>query len=454
MKRNLLIAALVVSFMFGTATTEGQKRWTLDECISYALRHNLEIESKSITNEAGKELYAQSRRNLLPSVGAGSGYSINYGKSVDPNTNAVTTNNFASNSYNLQGSLMLFEGFARNNLIAYNRYKHLAGIEQEKALKIDIAFAVMNSYLNSLYYKGLLEIVREQKELSELNLEKIRKQSQIGISARTEILEIEARLAEEELQVIRTQNYLRSSVLELKRVMNYPAGEEIQLQEPEEIGLMMPAGTVSADSVYQMALEHLPSVQARVQQLKSVERSLAVSKGYLLPSLYLYGGFNTGFYETHTDDTGNIIPFSSQLRNNASQAIGLSLNIPLFNKWNTRSEVRLGRLQLEREKVELKNYRNQLYYEIEGYCQELMAMAAEFAQAQKQTESNLLAFEVAQKKKDQGLFNIIDLYSSKNLLSNARSELLRARLQYLLKRKTIDFYMGKPVFGPEIHHEI
>jgi outer membrane protein len=450
MKRNSFILILIIFFLVIAEGINAQKKWTLDECIAYALKNNLEIEAKSITNEAGREIYEQAKRNRLPSVNANSGYSINYGKSVDPNTNAVTTNNFASNSYAVQGSMMLFEGFVRNNIIAYNRFKHLAQIEEEKALKTDIAFAVMNSYHNVLYLKGLLGIVKEQKELSELNLEKIKKQSEVGISARTEILEIDARLAEEELQVIRTQNNLRSSLLELKRVMNFPAAEDLQLQEPDDIEMVIPAGNVSADSVYQIALEHLPSVKAKDQQLKSVEKSLAVSKGYLLPSLSFYGGYHTGYYETHTDDTGNTISFRNQLKNNASQAVGLSLNIPLFNRWNTRSTVRLGRLELEREKVELTNYKNQLYYEIEAYCQDLSAMAAEFAQAQKQTDSNLLAFEVAQKKKEQGLFNIIDLYSSKNLLSNAQSELLRTRLQYLVKRKTIDFYMGKPVFGQEL----
>jgi outer membrane protein len=99
--------------------------------------------------------------------------------------------------------------------------------------------------------------------------------------------------------------------------------------------------------------------------------------------------------------------------------------------------------------VELENFKTQLYYEIESYCQDLSAMSAEYLQAIKQTESNQLAFDVAQKKKEQGLFNVVEFYTSKNLLSNAQGELLRTRLQYLLKRKTIDFYMGKPVFEIE-----
>lgn len=445
------ILKIVIAILLVTAgAVKAQKKWTLDECIAYALENNLELESQAIANASGKEIYEQSKRNRLPSIDAGSSYRINYGKSVDPNTNAIVNNNFASNSYSLQGGLVLFEGFIRGNYTAYARFKHLAGIEQGKALKTDIAFEVMNSFHNALYFRGLLEIVKEQKELSELNLEKIRKQSKVGISARTDILEIEARLAEEELQVIRTENNLKSSILELKRVMNFPVTDELQLQEPDDIEFILPGGFADADSIYRLALEHLPAVKAKDQQLKSVEKSLAVTRGNYYPSLSLYGGYYTGYYETNTDAAGKPISFRNQLKNNASQLVGVSLSIPLFNRLNTRSEVKLGKLELEKERVELSNYKNQLYYEIESYCQDLSAMAAEFAQAKKQTESNQLAFEVAQKKKEQGLFNVIDLYTSKSLLSNAQSELLRVRLQYLLRRKTIDFYMGRPVFGQDL----
>ena len=447
MKFTLLVITGFIVLHAGSI--RAQERWSLDECISYALEHNLEIESKSLVNESQEARYMQSKRNRLPRMEAGSVYRINYGKSVDPNTNVVINNNFASNTYSMQGSLVLFEGFVRNNQIAYSRFKHLAGLEEEKALKTDIAFEVMNSYYNVLYYKGLLDIALEQKEISLLNLNKVRSESAIGISARTDVLEIEARLAEEELQVIRTQNNIRSSLLELKRVMNFPPARELHLQEPAGLEFIMPGEQVQPDSVFRLALEHLPSVKARQRQLTSVEKLLSVTRGYMYPSLSLFGGYYTGYYETNTDAAGQTVSFRNQLSNNTSQSVGLSLSIPLFNRLNTHSEVKLGKLAIEQEKVELTRFTNQLYYEIEAYCQELSATSAEYLQAQKQTASNLLAFEVAQKKKEQGLFNIIDLYTSKSLLSNAQSELLRTRLQYLIKRKTIDFYMGKPVFGEE-----
>ena len=437
----------VLLLLFSSSSGFAQKLWTLDECINYALKYNLDIETQAIDNETYREQLEQSKRNRLPSFSAGTSYGINYGKSVDPNTNAVTYNDFASNSYSLYGNISLFNGFIKKNQIAYSRFIYLAGLEQEKAIKTDIAFEVMNAFLNSLYYQGFLEIAKEQQELSELNLEKVRKESKIGISAKTDILEIEARLAEEELTVIRTENDLQASLLELKKTMNYPVSEELFLQEMNNFDVAESSALEQTDSVYSLAVQHLPSVKAKEQKLKAVEKLIIIAKGSLYPSFSLSGGYYTGYYETKTDDMGNPISFKEQFKNNASQSVGISLAIPVFHRWNNRSEIRIQRLALEKEKVNLENFKNQLYYEIEAYCQELSAMWAEYIQAKKQTESNQLAFEVAEKKKDQGLFNIIDFYTSKNLLSNAQSELLRTKLQYLIKRKTIDFYLGKPVFG-------
>lgn len=446
--KNIFLLLIFILFV-GNELTKAQKQWTLNECIDYALQNNLDIESQKLTTESKKETFAQSKRNLLPGISARSDYGISFGKSVDPNTNDVIYSNFSSNTYNFSGNISLFQGFIKNNRIAYNRFAYLAGIEDEKNMKVKIGFLVMDAFHNALYYKGLLEIVKQQKELSELNLEKIKKQEEVGLSAKTDLLEVAARLADEEALVIRTENSLKASLLELKRAMNYPVSEVLELKEINESELIQYPALENTDSIFALALKSLPSVQSKLLQLQAVEKDLAISKGSLYPSLNLGGSYNTGFYETRKDEFGNPISFKDQIKNNASQSLGFSLSIPIFNKWNDRSQIKQSKINLEKTRIELENYKNQLYYEIESYCQDFASVSAEYMQAKKQVESNELAFEVAQKKKEQGMFNVIDLYSSKNLLSNAQSELLRTKLLYLLKKKTLDFYMGKPIFQSE-----
>lgn len=450
MAKNIFLF-LILFITAGSRIIYAQELWTLNDCINYAFINNLDIESQSIITEKYKESFNQAKRERLPKISGGTDYGISFGKSVDPITNDVTYNNFNSNNYSLNGGITLFEGFMRNNQIAYNRFIYLAGIENEKNLKVEIGFMVMNAFHNALYYKGLIDIVKQQKELSELNLEKIRRQTEVGLSAKTELLEIEARLADEELLLIRTENNYKASLLELKKVMNFPVNKDLSLMEISESEIIQYPVFENADSIFALALENLPAVKAKLQQLKAVEKALAVSKGSLYPALNLNGGYYTGFYETRVDENGNSISYKEQIKNNASQSIGVSLSVPVFNRWNNRSNIKQSKLNLEKERVDLENFKTQLYYEIESYCQDLSAVSAEYLQAKKQTESNQLAFEVAEKKKEQGMFNVIDLYTSKNLLSNAQSELLRTKLMYLLKRKTLDFYMGKTIFQTEIN---
>ena len=447
MMKKTLIIIILLPILMGSIKIHAQKIWGLDECLVYALDNNLSIVSQGITNATNRENLAQNRRDFMPYVNARSNYSINIGKSVDPNTNTVIYRNFASNSYNLQGGISLFEGFVRSNRIAWSKFTYLAGIENQKAIEIEIAFKVMEAYYNTLYYEGLLDIVREQKKLSEINLEKVRKESDIGISAKTDVLEIEARMAEEELQEVRTENNLKASIIQLKKAMNYPLKEELLLggiedQEPVESSVYE-----NADTVYSLALRYLPDVKAKELELKAVEKSLAISRGATFPTLSMSGSYNTGYYETYTDNQGNIIGFKEQITNNNSKSFGLSLSVPLFNQWSTRSDIKKSKLELEKKRVDLTDYKNQLYYDIESYCQDLTAAEAEYTQASKQEESNRLAYEVAEKKREQGLLNIIDFYTSKNLLSNAQSEMLRTRIQFLLKKKSIGFYMGEPLLG-------
>ncbi len=448
MIKNIL-PYLLILLTISSQNLQAQESWSLNDCIRYAMGNNLDIKSQSITTEKSKEYLSQAKRNRLPYINASTDYGINNGKSIDPNDNTYTNVSYSSNSYYVSAGVTLFDGFTQNNTVAYRRFMYLAGVEQEKDLRVEIGFQVMEDFHNALYYKGYLEIVKGQKELSELNLQKVKRQEEVGLSAKTDLLEIEARLADEELLVIQTENNYRKALLNLKRSMNYPVNEELELEDISDSALIQAPVYENADSVFVLAMQHLPSVQAKMQQLYAVEKALAIAKGDVSPTLSLGGSYGTGYYETYKDENGNVISFKDQFKNNASNSIGVQLSIPVFNKWYYRSEIKQSKLDLEKEKIDLENFKNQLYYEIESYCQDLSAVSAEYLQAKKQTASNELAFEVAEKKKEQGMFNIIDFYASKNLLSNAQSELLRTKLLYLIKRTTLDFYMGQTVFQTE-----
>lgn len=436
---------LFFSLLFLTRLySSAQEKWTLDRCIQYAITNNLDLKVTNIQNEINKENLNQSKRNLLPYASLSSGASNSYGRSLDYTTyEYVNTSQFYSN-FNLSAGVDIFRGFTKQNTISFRKMTHLAGIEDEKQQEYNIAFMVMEAYYNALYYNGLVEIIKEQKQLSVLNLEQTRKQADLGLKAKSDLLEMESRLAKEELTLIQTQNYFKSEFLNLKQAMNITRGEDfdIVLSTPE-IGIS-PTEETTPSEIYSTAMNFYPAIKASEIRKDAAEKNVSIAKGNLWPRLSMSGGYGSNYGSLKGNE--NTLSFQQQFKNNANQYVSVSLNVPLFQQLNIRSDVKKAKLgfleaetELEIKSQELYNGINQSYLDLESYL-------AEYEQLVKQIEAAEVAYDVAEKKLAQGLISVIELYDSKNFLAQAKSDLLRTKLQYAIKMKTIDYYLGKPVF--------
>lgn len=439
-KRNISIIIL----MFVTFVSTAQKKWTLDQCIQYAISNNLDLKISSIQNDINKENLDQSKRNLLPYASMNSGVNNSFGRSLDYTSyEYVNTSQFSGN-LSISGGIDLFRGFTKQNTISVRKMIHLAGIEDEKQLEYDIASVVMEAYYNTLYYNGLVQIAKEQKELSELNLERTRKQVDLGLKAKSDLLEMESRLAKEELTIIQMQNYFKTELLNLKQAMNIENGENfnIDLSTPE-IEILTSAKT-NPSEIYSTAMSFYPDIKASEIKRDAAEKNVSIAKGGLWPRISMSGVYATNYAALKGNE--NTVSFEKQFKNNAYQYIGISLNIPIFNQLGLHSNVKNARLDYLQTETELQKKSQQIYNKINQDYQELESYLAEYDQLVKQVDFAEVAYEAAAKKLTQGLISIIELYDSKNILAQAKSDLLRTRLQYTIQKKTIDYYLGKPVF--------
>ena len=432
-------------FLLISVNAFSQEEWTLERCIQYAIANNLDVKQSNIQNKINKESLDQSKRDLFPSVSLRTGANNSFGRSLDYTTyQYVNTSQFYS-SFNLSGGIDIFRGFAKQNTISFNKLSHLAGIEDEKQLEYSIAFTVMQAYYNTLYYNGLIEIVKQQKELSELNLEQTRKQIDLGLKAKSDLLEMESRLAKEELTLVQTQNYYKTELLNLKQAMNIANGENfaIDLSTPK-VEISSSEGTTPSE-IYSTAMNFYPSIKAGEIRKDAAEKNVSIAKGGLWPSLSMSGSYATNYSALSASET--TVSFQKQFKNNAYQYIGITLNIPVFEQLGLRSRVKTARLNYLKVEAELEKKSQELYNEIAQNYQELESLFAEYTQLGKQVEYAKIAYDASEKKMSQGLISVIELYDSKNIMAQAQSDLLRTRLQYIIKKKTIDIYMGKPVFG-------
>jgi outer membrane protein len=440
MKRKFFTLFSIFWFVVGNALV-AQNTWNLSRCISFSIENNIGLRKLEVQQKIAAEDLSQSKRDLLPGISASSRAGISFGRSIDPNTNDIVNNEFFNNSYDLGASMILFNGFRLVNQIEYQKFRKRATELNRLNAIDDLAFGVMNSYFDVLYYKGMLKIAQEQVETSRINLKKIEKQVELGMKSKPDLLEMKANFESEELRRIQVGNSLKTASLQLKQRMNLTDTTEMVLDE--EQSPMVITEKQDQQNLFSSYTQWSPYYQSFEAQLKASRKLLSISRSQLYPSLSANASMGTAFYETTKDDAGKTIAFSTQLDNNRNKYVGGSLNIPIFSRWAVRSDIKKAKLQVEQAQNTLDEEKQKLYFEMVNNLNDLEALEKEYNQYLKQQEADQLAFQASEKKFEQGLVSVVDFYIAKNRLANSVSQVLNARLHWEIKKKALDFYSGK-----------
>ncbi|MEA1786520.1 TolC family protein [Arenibacter sp. GZD96] len=443
-----IIAKIVLLFLISISMRlSAQQVWTLEDCVTYALAHNLQLNDFTYTMQSNRETYRQSVRNLLPTVNGFSDYNIRFGRSVDPNDNSIVTTDFFSNNYSLEGSIDLFQGFQKINTIKASKFLHKATQQETLQQKYLLAFRVMSAFYDIQFFEGLVAISEEQLQVSESNYTLVQKQIELGLKAGADLYEAESILFTDKLNVTQSKNQLRTAKLRLTQEMNLKDVADIriqaQLQEKEET---VPGTSELSESIYAEAIGFLPIIRAQEFRTKAARKQIASARGALYPSLSLFGGYGTGFFETTRDSLGGTIPFRKQFRDNTFQFVGVSLRVPISNGWSARSKVKQQKIELLRAQNNLDIQEQELWQTIQQLVQEYTSLQVEYEQSNQKMEAQNLAFKIAQKRYEKGLINALELFTAKNLLASAQNENLQVRLRSEINKSTINFYRGLPVF--------
>ncbi|MDP5060564.1 MAG: TolC family protein, partial [Maribacter sp.] len=339
MNQKFKITTLLLLSIWGSILA--QESWTLDECVTFAMEHNLQLNDFKYTNQSNKETYRQSVRNLLPSVNASSSYLISYGRAEDPNTGTFVNQDFYSNNYSLESSIDLFQGFQKINAIKASKLLFKATQEEVLQQKYLLAFRVMQAFYDIQFFEGLVEISKEHLTVSQSNYNLVERQVELGLKAGADLYEAESLLLTDKLNVTQSKNQLASAKLTLIQEMNLENTSDIVIQKDlEEIVSEFEHQKIESDSVYTEAREFMPMIKAQEFRAEAAKKQVAVSRGRLYPSLSFFAGIGTGYFETFRDTMGNTLPFREQFRDNTSQYIGVNLNVPISNGWSARSRVK------------------------------------------------------------------------------------------------------------------
>lgn len=453
--RSLFLVTLIyftLSFTLSLTTASAQNM-SLNQCISYALENNLSYENQKIESNIHKEMFNQSKRDFLPNINAGSSGNQQHGRSIDPTTNTFVNQSFFSMNFYLDAQIDIFKGFTQINRAKYQKLNYLIAVEEIKQKEIEIAFAVMDRYYDVLYFNNLTEIVEEQVRLTLLNLNKTEKLIELGLKAESDLLEMKAQEAAEQHNLIVAENQRDLALLALKKLMNYPATDSLQLEN--ELALTSTDTLLNINSVYEVALSHMPSIQRANLDLESSQKNLDIAIGNLVPRLALGTGVYTNFADSRKEliepnnpakELMQTIPFKDQWSQNMAKSIYLGIQIPIFNKWSGQSKIKLAKMErviaTNRQKEEQQN----LYQLINEDIQQIKSLSKQRDQLLAKKSAFEQAYTISEKKLQQGLISIIEFYTAKNQLAQSQADWMRTLLQLKIKEKTVQFYLGQKIY--------
>ncbi len=430
-------------------TIYSQESWSLDDCVAYAVGHNLQLKDFEYNEAANEESYRQSLRSLLPSISASSNYIKNFGRSENPNTNIFENTEFVSNNYNINAEIDLFRGFQKVNTIKATKFLYKASNEETLQQKYLLAFRVMSAFYDIQFMEGLLTISKEQIKVSQNNYDLVKRQVELGQKAKADLYETESALIADRLLVTQNKNNVIAAKLALIQEMNLENATSISIiSSPVEIDENEAVFERNKDSIFNKAKGFLPIIKAQELRAQAAKRQLAVIRGDLYPSLALFAGYRSRYVDNGIDDeTGEIIPFNTQIKDNAAQFVGVSINIPISNGWSNRSRVKQQKVAVMRAENNFDVQKQEMYQLIQQLVQEGEALKTEYQQSSQKMKAQTLAFNIAQKRYQKGLISAIELNQSKNLFANSQNENLQVRLRLKVNQSTLDFYNGLPVFN-------
>jgi len=431
---------LILAVTFPLELGAQAEKWTLGDCIDYALANNIELQRQGLETETAVVNLTKSKMDLLPDLNLGSDARVGFGRSIDPVTNLITFKQNISNSYSLNSTIELFNGFTTLNTISANKFMLKAGMESEKIARNTLIVNIMGQYYQVVYAKGLEAAAKMQLELSERQLFRIVRMVETGKESVARKYEMESQASGDRLTHTIAQNNASQAVTQLKQMLRLSSGDYFDVLIPDIESILITDTIYVADSIYHLASQVLPRLRAIEYELQASEKQVAAAKGLLAPGLSAGGAIYTGYYKVLGDDAAEQPSYATQLKNNNSQAVYLSLNIPIFNRYSAGRNIKLAKIRKSDTELRLELEKYNLFAEIEDACLTYNRGKQEYLAAEANLEFNKKSYAAVEKKFETGLVDVTDYSAARTTLFLAETEALRTRLQMMIRELAIRFY--------------
>ncbi len=442
--KHLFILSLATVLISGSLMVNGQNVWSLQKCIDYALENNIQIKQQELNTNYFENQVTQAKSNRLPNLNAQIGNDNSFGRSLTYD-NTYRNVNSSSITGGISTSFTVFDGFSLNNNIVKQQLDLQATLKDLQKAKDDIMLSIARSYLEILFAEEVVLIDEAQIEVTKQQISRTQQLVDAGSLAKGSLLEIQAQLAREELQLVNDKNMVQMAYLTLYQFLELPIAESFKIEKPVLPEIKANFSMANSIDVFNNAMNARPEIQAAQLRVKSAEMDLEIAKGSRYPNLSFSANYFNLYNNKYSDIAGNDISFGDQLKNNRRSALGLTLGIPIFNRFQVKNSIANATLQISDYQYRLQSASNVLRKDIELSYTNALAALNRFISTQKAVISMEEAFRYVEEKFNVGMVNSVDYNLQKNQLTSAKSQLLQAKYEYIFRTKILDFYNGVPI---------
>lgn len=424
---TLCVAAAMTAAIPAAAET-----WNLQQCIDYAIEHNLTVKNTDYNVKAGEISVTSAKNQFLPTVTGTANQSFNFGRSVAEDNIRVSRNS-SGFSWGANANLPLFDGLRNVRTLKGAQLSLQQLLLESDAARDDISLRVIAAYLQVLLNGELVKVAETQLELSQVEVDRQKVLVEAGKSPELDLIQAESQLAQAQVTLVNNRSDHQLSLLDLKQLLMLSPEADMTVAPLDQLGVLIP----DAEEVYRQAMLHNSSIMAKRQGIKVAENRISIAKSGYLPSLSL--GANIGSSYTHIKGFDNA-GFAHQMRDNLSEAIGFSLSVPLFDAFSTRNSVNNAKidklraeLELEQASDELYKSINQAYYQAEAARKK--AEASTIAEA-----ATKAALDAMTTKFNYGKATATEYEQAKTDYITACSTTIQSRYEYIIRAKVLEYY--------------
>lgn len=438
-KIKYYLFSVLITFLFSSNSFAQTKKWTLEECVTYAYQNNISIKQSELDVKTSDIEKKEALGGFLPTVNANANYSVNTGANINPATNQFENETFRSFSAGANASATLFNGLQNWKQLQRTKLNKIANNYRLDKMRDDIALNIANSYLQILFNKEQIKVLKNQKLITEENIKRTKDLIEAGSLPAGDIYELQATLSGQEQQIINAENTLMIAkinlcqTLLLKEYATFDIADEAYPTPISEVFNQTP------EAIATKAKETVRDIKIAAANLDVAKKDVSISKSAYLPTLSAFLGYNTRWSENP------LLSFKDQISLFDGTSYGLQLNVPILNGFSVRTRVQRSKLNVERSNFLLQQAELDLERNVFQAYNDVTNARKSFEAAQKTLEARKQANNFTKARYEIGMMNSFDYAQATTALENAQSEVLRTKYDYIFRTKILEFYFGIPI---------